>query len=101
MKNSQGITGVGGAPKVAATNTGKPSRRVDYKGAKALKEALQKLPASRPDKVARAKALAADPNYPSSRVINTLSRLLAKELRNRSLTARKESGRAQCDTDKE
>ena len=46
----------------------------------ALEGALQKSPATRPDAVARAKELLADPSYPSATVIDQTAKLLAKNL---------------------
>ena len=46
----------------------------------ALQGALQKSPATRPDAVARAKELLADPSYPSAAVIDQTADLLAKNL---------------------
>ena len=46
----------------------------------ALERAVKNLPASRPEAVARARALAADPGYPSSDILRQVSRLLAGRL---------------------
>jgi len=47
---------------------------------KSLKESLQKLPDSRPEAVARAKRLIADPNYPPRRAQQILAKHLAVRL---------------------
>jgi len=46
----------------------------------ALEQALGSSPTSRPEMVERAKALIADPNYPSSDTLSAVSRLLASAL---------------------
>jgi hypothetical protein len=51
-----------------------------FSSSTALEEALGNLPASRPDAVAQAQALIADPNYPSSDTMRQVSNLLAKSL---------------------
>jgi hypothetical protein len=51
-----------------------------FASSNALDSALKNLPASRPDAVARAKALAADPNYPSADTLRQVSSLLAQRL---------------------
>ena len=53
------------------------SDRVSLATSSALEQALQNTPASRPEMVARAQALLADPNYPSGETLTALSRLLA------------------------
>lgn len=57
-----------------------PTDRVSLTNSSALEQALNSSPASRPDMVERAKALIADPNYPSSDVISAVSRQMASAL---------------------
>jgi len=57
-----------------------PTDRVSLTSSSALEQALDSAPASRPEMVERAKALIADPNYPSSAVISAVSRQLATGL---------------------
>ena len=49
-----------------------------FASSSALEYAVKNLPASRPDAVARAKELAADPNYPPPAVLRQVSTLLAR-----------------------
>lgn len=42
----------------------------------ALQTALQNQPAIRPEVVARARALAADPNYPSTQILSQVSKII-------------------------
>jgi hypothetical protein len=56
------------------------SDRVSLTNSSALEQALGSSPTSRPDMVERAKALIADPNYPSSDTLSAVSRLLASAL---------------------
>ena len=49
-------------------------------GTEALDKAMQSTPAVRPEKVARAKALLADPAYPSAAVLNRVTDLLTQHL---------------------
>jgi hypothetical protein len=51
-----------------------------FPGASALDQALAAVPNSRPEVVARAKALVADPNYPSGETLKQLSSFLAAKL---------------------
>ena len=46
----------------------------------ALKSAQNQTPASRPEKIARANALLADPSYPSDQVLDKLAGFLAAKL---------------------
>ena len=57
-----------------------PTDRVSLTSSSALEQALDSAPASRPEMVERAKALIADPNYPSSAVLSAVSRQLAAGL---------------------
>jgi hypothetical protein len=56
------------------------SDRVSLTNSSALEQALGNSPASRPDMVERAKALIADPNYPSSDTLSAVSLHLASAL---------------------
>jgi hypothetical protein len=75
-------TGANGAvPTARATPAPKMlSDRVSLTNASALEQALDNTPASRPDVVERAKALIADPNYPSFDTLSAVSGLLASAL---------------------
>jgi hypothetical protein len=72
-------TGVDGslAEKRPTPTSNMPSDRVSLTNSSALEQALQNTPDSRPDVVARAQSLIADPNYPSSETLSVLSRQLA------------------------
>jgi len=56
------------------------SDRVSLTNMSALEQALDNAPASRPDVVERAKALIADPAYPSPETLAAVSRRLAAGL---------------------
>ncbi len=56
------------------------SDRVSLTNSSALEQALGNSPASRPEMVERAKALIADPNYPSADTLSAVSRHLASAL---------------------
>jgi hypothetical protein len=75
-------TGVNGA--VAAQRSAPSptmlSDRVSLATSSALEQALQNTPASRPEAVARAQTLIADPNYPSNDTLAAISRHLAGAL---------------------
>jgi hypothetical protein len=74
--------GVNGAatPPRSAPAPNMPTDRVSLTNSSALEQALDSSPASRPDMVERAKALIADPNYPSSATLSAVSRQLASAL---------------------
>jgi hypothetical protein len=57
-----------------------PTDRVSLTSSSALEQALESSPASRPEMVDHAKALIADPNYPSSAILSAVSRQLATGL---------------------
>jgi hypothetical protein len=57
-----------------------PSDRVSLTNSSALEQALQNVPAIRPEVVARAQSLIADPNYPSGAALSALSLHLAGAL---------------------
>ena len=75
-------TGVNGTatPQRSAPAPTMLSDRVSLTNSSALEQALDSAPASRPEMVDRAKALIADPNYPSSAVLSAVSRQLAAGL---------------------
>jgi hypothetical protein len=75
-------TGVDGAvtAKRPAPSPSMPSDRVSLTNSSALEQALHDTPTSRPDMVARAQSLIADPNYPSSDIVTALSRQFAGAL---------------------
>ena len=56
------------------------SDRVSLTNSSALEQSLANTPASRPDMVEMAKALIADPSYPSSDILSAVSRQLASGL---------------------
>lgn len=55
--------------------------KVDLKATEKLNRALEQAADVRTDKVARAKALVAEPGYPSKEVMSQVARVLAKDLR--------------------
>jgi len=55
-----------------------------FASSSALERAVRNLPASRPEAVAQARALAADPNYPPPAVLRQVSILLAESLTSQS-----------------
>jgi hypothetical protein len=75
-------SGVGGiVPRKPAATAAKTDAAPDpFASSSALESAVNNLPASRPDAVARAKELAADPNYPPPSVLRQVSTLLAANL---------------------
>ena len=75
-------SGVGGS---LPARTSKPAAKpapagVSFDRSSDLDGVVQNLPASRPDAVARAQQLIADPNYPSSDILSSVSKLLASNL---------------------
>jgi hypothetical protein len=74
--------GVGGiTPRKPAAPAAKPAAAPDaFARSNALEQAVKNLPASRPEAVAQARELAADPNYPPAEVLRQVSRLLAGRL---------------------
>jgi hypothetical protein len=86
VNTSYGTSGVGGiTPPNRPTPSAQPTGATDsFTSTSALDEALQALPASRPDAVAQAKALIADPNYPSASTMRQVSNLLAENLMSES-----------------
>jgi hypothetical protein len=75
-------TGVNGAatPRRSTPEPAMLSDRVSLTNSSALEQSLGNAPASRPEMVERAKALIADPNYPSSDTLSAVSRQLASAL---------------------
>jgi hypothetical protein len=82
INSNLSTTGVNGAsiPSRSTPATDMLSDRVSLTNSSALEQALGSSPASRPDMVEHAKALIADPNYPSSDTLSAVSRLLASAL---------------------
>jgi hypothetical protein len=77
--STNGVNGIATPPRsTPAPNM--PSDRVSLTNSSALEQALAGAPASRPEMVERAKALIADPNYPSSETLSAVSRQLASAL---------------------
>jgi hypothetical protein len=76
------IGGVGGVtPQNRSTPAAKPPAAADpFANSAALDDAVKNLPASRPDAVAQARTLLADPNYPSASTLRQVSDLLATYL---------------------
>ncbi len=74
--------GVGGiTPQKPAAPAAKTAAAPDaFASSYALDRAVKNLPASRPEAVVQAKALAADPNYPSADILRQVSGLLAERL---------------------
>jgi hypothetical protein len=62
------------------TGTGGDTPEVSLEGSAGLDRALASVPDVRPEAVSRAKALIADPNYPSARNLKQLSGFLAQHL---------------------
>lgn len=54
-----------------------PTDRVSTARADQLRESIAGSPATRPEKIARAEALAVDPNYPPLQIIERVARLIA------------------------
>jgi hypothetical protein len=75
-------TGVNGAatPLRSTPATTMLSDHVSLTNSSALEQALANSPASRPELVERARAMIADPNYPSSDTLSAVSRQLASAL---------------------
>ena len=74
--------GVGGItpPKWSAPAAQRPVATDSFASSNAIDSALKNLPASRPDAVARARELVADPTYPSADTLRQVSSLLARQL---------------------
>jgi hypothetical protein len=75
----------GGLGGIAPQRTAAPAARTvaapdPFASSSALESAVRNLPASRPDAVARAGELAADPNYPPPGALRQISSLLASHL---------------------
>lgn len=63
------------------TQSNKPaSENVNFAASAQLAQALSDTPAVRPDAVARAKALIANPNYPNADVVQKVARTLVNEI---------------------
>jgi len=78
--------GVGGIfPKKPAAPAAKTAAAPDaFASSHALDRAVKNLPASRPEALAQARELAADPNYPPPGILRQVSRLLAGRLTSES-----------------
>jgi hypothetical protein len=77
--STNGVNGTATAPR-STPAPDMPTDRVSLTSSSALEQAMDSAPASRPEMVDRAKALIADPNYPSSAVLSAVSRQLAAGL---------------------
>lgn len=81
--SSTGVTGIV-TPKPAKTapagDKDGDQDQVTLTNSNAVQQALENTPASRPDVVARARDLIADPNYPGSEVTSRVSQLLANKI---------------------
>ena len=60
----------------APLDRGPKPDRFSPENSAALQSALQNQPAIRPEVVARARALAADPNYPSTQILSQVSKII-------------------------
>lgn len=74
-----GVNGAAALPRSTPAQK-MPSDGLSLTNSSALQKALDNAPASRPDMVERAKALIADPAYPSAEVLNAVSWRLAAGL---------------------
>ncbi|MGA2555091.1 MAG: hypothetical protein ABSG04_02330 [Verrucomicrobiota bacterium] len=74
--------GVGGIlPQKPAAPAAKTAAAPDaFAGSNALARAVENLPASRPEALALARELVADPSYPSPAILRQVSSLLARNL---------------------
>ena len=74
--------GVGGiTPQQPYARAAKTAAAPDaFASSSALQDAVKNLPASRPEAVAQARKLAADPDYPPAGILRQVSRLLAENL---------------------
>jgi hypothetical protein len=77
--STNGVNGIATPPR-SAPATDMLSDRVSLTNSSALEQALAGSPASRPEMVERAKALLADPNYPSPETLSAVSRQLASAM---------------------
>ncbi|HXR06560.1 MAG TPA: hypothetical protein VN765_04465 [Candidatus Acidoferrum sp.] len=77
-----GVGGVGGIPpqKPAAPAAKTAAAPDAFAGSNALARAVKNLPASRPEALALARELVADPTYPSPAILRQVSSLLARSL---------------------
>lgn len=86
VNTSLSAGGVGGItpqkPFAPAARTA--AARDSFASSNALEGAVRNLPASRPEAVAQARALATDPNYPSPAILRQVSQLLAESLTSQS-----------------
>jgi hypothetical protein len=75
---SQSVSRQAAAP--ATDNSANTGNTMSFERTKALEQSLRDTPVVRPDKVAQAKALVNDPNYPSDEALNRMSGLLAQHI---------------------
>jgi len=82
VNTSLSAGGVGGiTPQKPFASAAKNAAAPDsFASSNALERAVRNLPASRPEALAQARALAADPNYPSPDILRQISTLLADRL---------------------
>lgn len=87
IKASMNVSGVNGPtpPPKPAPSSKPASDSASFARSEAVNAALQNLPASRPEAVARAQQLINDPNYPSSGMVKQLSQFLTTNLTVQSL----------------
>ncbi len=57
-----------------------PGNAASFEHASALENTLAAVPEIRPEAVARARQLIADPNYPSASIVRSLSNFLAEKI---------------------
>ena len=67
-------------PVVRRESTPTTETTMSFERIQALEQTLKETPLVRPEKVAQAKALAADSNYPSDKVLNRLADVFAKHI---------------------
>ena len=86
VNTSLSAGGVGGiTPQKPFAPAAKTAAAPDsFASSSALERAVRNLPASRPEAVAQARELAADPNYPSAGILRQVSILLAERLTSES-----------------
>jgi hypothetical protein len=77
---SQSVSRQAAAP--TTDNSANTGNTMSFERTKALEQSLRNTPSVRPDKVAQAKALVSDPNYPSDKALSRMSDLLAQHINN-------------------
>ncbi len=80
VNTNLGMSGVGGPvpPKRTTRTAGKAPEAASFANSTALEKALKSTPDSRPEAVARARALINDAAYPSPETLKKISTLLAE-----------------------